>query len=311
MLVKRYSFIVADRSTGVVHRFALSVRPRLVAALLVVMPLAWLGHAAWLDGTRFDAEKWLSSPRWTMNDRLRSFNALLQSEVQRYSSTTADLSRRIAALQLVVETLRAQSIVDPGIRQAMVRLAELDRSGGASALRAVAQAAPAETLELLHDLLDVLEVELGVARDGIRLRQDLAEATPLNLPAAGRISARYGYRSDPFTDERTFHPALDISTGYGQPVRSTAAGEVTEAGRNGNLGKMIEIDHGFGRRTRYGHLSEFAIAVGEDVERGQIIGYAGATGRATGSHVHYEVLVGSQRMNPLRLVIASGTVSAD
>ena len=74
---------------------------------------------------------------------------------------------------------------------------------------------------------------------------------------------------------------------------------------------MIEIDHGFGRRTRYGHLSEFAIAVGEDVERGQIIGYAGATGRATGSHVHYEVLVGSQRMNPLRLFIASGTVSAD
>ena len=311
MLVKRYSFIVADRSTGVVHRFALSVRPRLVAALLVVLPLGWLGHAAWLDGTRFDVEEWLSSPRWTMNDRLRSFNALLQSEVQRYSSTTSDLSRRIAALQLVVETLRDQSIVDPGIQQAMVRLAELDRSGGASALRAVAQAAPAETLDLLHDLLDVLEVELGVAHDRIRLRQDLAEATPLNLPAAGRISARYGYRSDPFTDERTFHPALDISTGYGQPVRSTAAGEVTEAGRNGNLGKMIEIDHGFGRRTRYGHLSEFAIAVGEDVERGQIIGYAGATGRATGSHVHYEVLVGSQRMNPLRLVIASGTVSAD
>ncbi len=311
MLVKRYSFIVADRATGVVHRFALSVRPRLVAALLVVLPLGWLGHTAWLDGTRFDAEKWLSSPRWTMNDRLRSFNALLQSEVQRYSSTTADLSRRIAALQLVVETLRDQSIVDPGIRQAMVRLAERDRSGGASALRTVAQAAPAETLDLLHDLLDVLEVELGVARDGIRLRQDLAEATPLNLPAAGRISARYGYRRDPFTDERTFHPALDISTGYGQPVRSTAAGEVTEAGRNGNLGKMIEIAHGFGRRTRYGHLSEFAIAVGEDVERGQIIGYAGATGRATGSHVHYEVLVGSQRMNPLRLVIASGTVSAD
>ena len=312
MLVKRYSFIVADRSTGVVHRFALSVRPSVVAALLLVaLPLGWLLHAAWLDGMRFEPEKWLSSPRWTMNDRLRSFNALLQSEVQRYRSTAVDLSRRAAALQLVVETLRDQSIVDPGIRQAMVRLAELDRSGSASALRAVAQAAPAETLYLLHDLLDVLEVELGVFREGIRLRQDLAGATPFDLPAAGRISARYGYRSDPFTDERTFHPALDISTGYGQPVWATAAGKVTEAGRNGNFGKMIEIDHGFGRRTRYGHLSEFAIAVGEDVERGQVIGYAGATGRATGSHVHYEVLVGSQRMNPLRLVIASGAVSAD
>ena len=310
-LVKRYSFIVADRSTGVVHRFALSIRPKLVFALLVALPLGWMSHAAWLGGSRFDPAEWLSSPRWTMNDRLRSFNALLQTEIDRYSAATADLSRRVAALQLVVEALHDQSIVDPGIRQAMTQVAEVDRSRAASALRTVVQAAPTETLDLLRDLLDVLELELGVTRDGILLREDLAAATPFNLPAPGRITARYGYRSDPFTDERTFHPALDISTGYGQPVRATASGRVSEAGRNGNLGKMIEIDHGFGRRTRYGHLSEFAIAVGEDVERGQVIGYVGATGRATGSHVHYEVLVGDRRMNPLRLVFASGTASAD
>ena len=311
MLVKRYSFIVADRSTGVVHRFALSIRPKLVLGLLVALPLGWVAQAAWLGGSRFDPAEWLSSPRWTMNDRLRSFNALLQTEIERYSATTVDLSRRVVALQLVVEALRDQSVVDPAFRQAMTQVAEADRSRAASTLRAVVQAAPTETLALLHDLLDVLELELGVAHDNILLRQDLAAATPFNLPAPGRITARYGYRSDPFTDERTFHHALDISTGYGQPVRATASGRIAEAGRNGNLGKMIEIDHGFGRRTRYGHLSEFAIAGGENVERGQVIGYAGATGRATGSHVHYEVLVGNRRMNPLRLVFASGTASAD
>ena len=311
MLVKRYSFIVADRSTGVVRRFALSVRPKLVLALLVALPLGWFSHAAWLDGSRFDRAEWLSSPRWTMNERLRSFNALLQTEVERYGSNTIDLARRVAALQLVVAALSDQSAVDPGMRQAMARVAEADRSRAVSALRTVVQGAPAETLDLLHDLLDVLEIELGTVRDNILRRQDLAAATPFNLPAGGRITARYGYRRDPFTSERTFHPALDISTGYGQPVRATADGRVAEAGRNGNLGKMIEIDHGFGRRTRYGHLSEFAIAVGEDVERGQVIGYVGATGRATGSHVHYEVLVGNRRMNPLRLVFASGAVSAD
>ena len=310
-LVKRYSFIVADRSTGVVHRFALSVRPKLVLALLVALPLGWGAHAAWLDGARFDPAEWLASPRWTMNDRLRSFNALLQTEIRQFSSDTIDLSRRVTALQAVVAALRDESVVTPGLRRAMVQLAEVDRSRTASTLRAVAQAAPTETLDVLHDLLDVLEIELGVARDNIGLRQDLAAATPFDLPTPGRITARYGYRRDPFTRERTFHPALDISTGYGQPVRATADGRVAEAGRNGNLGKMIEIDHGFGRRTRYGHLSEFAIAVGESVERGQVIGYAGATGRATGSHVHYEVLVGSRRMNPLRMVFASGSVSAD
>ena len=311
MVVKRYSFIVADRSTGVVHRFGLSFRPKLVAALLAALPLGWAAHAAWLDGSRFDPAKWLSSPRWTMNERLRSFNALLQTEIERYGASNVDLSRRVAALQIVVEALRNQSIVDPGIRQAMARVAEVDRSRAASALREVVRAAPTETLDLLHDVLDVLELELGVARDSILLRQDLAAATPFNLPAAGRIRSRFGYRRDPFTAERRLHQGLDISTSYGQPVRATADGRVAEAGRNGAFGKMIEIDHGFGRRTRYGHLSDFAIRAGEDVERGQVIGYAGATGRATGSHVHYEVLVGNRQMNPMRLVFASGAVSAD
>ena len=311
MLVRRYSFIVADRSTGVVRRFALSVRPKLLAALVAVLPFGWMAYASWLDGSRLDPAEWLSSPRWTVNDRLRSLNALLQTEIERYSANALDVSRRVAALQPVVEALRDQSVVDLPVSQAMAQLAEVDRSRAASVLRTVAQAAPTETLDLLHDLLDVLEIELAFALDRIRLRQDLAEATPLNLPAPGRITARYGWRRDPFTDERTFHPALDISTGYGQPVRATAAGRVVEAGRNGDFGKLIEIDHGFGRRTRYGHLSEFAIRVGDDVERGQIIGYVGATGRATGSHVHYEVLVGTRRMNPLRLVFASGTASAD
>lgn len=309
MLVKRYSFIVADRSTGVVHRFALSFRPKRMFALLLCLPLGWGAYAAWLDGSRFDPDEWLSSPRWTMNDRLRSFNALLQAELENYGAATVDLSRRVAALQLVVGALRDQSIIDPRVRQAMAQVAEVDRS--ASALRAVVRAAPTETLELLRDVLDVLEIELGVARDRILLRQDLADATPFNLPAAGRISAGYGYRRDPFTNERTFHPALDISTGYGQPVWATADGRVATAGRNGNFGKMIEIDHGFGLQTRYGHLSEYAITAGEAVERGQVIGYAGATGRATGSHVHYEVMVGNRRMNPLRLVFASDTAAAD
>lgn len=311
MLVKRYSIIVADRSTGAVRGFAVNVRPKLVLSLLLALPLAWAAHAGWVDGSRFDPAAWLSSPRWTMNERLRSFNALLQAEIDRYNATTTDLSRRIPALQLVVGALRDQSVVDPRIRQAMARVAEVDRSRAASALRTVVRTAPTETLDLLHDLLDLLEIELGAYRDAILLRQDLAAATPFNLPAAGRISARYGFRRDPFTDERAFHPALDISTDYGQPVRATASGRVVEAGFNGNFGKLVELDHGFGRRTRYGHLSAFAIAVGEDVERGQVIGYAGATGRATGSHVHYEVLVGRDRMNPLRLVFTSGAASAD
>ena len=289
----------------------MSIRPKLVVGLLLALPLAWAAHAVWMDGSRFDPAAWLSSPRWTMNERLRSYSALLQARIDRYDATAADLSRRIPALQLVVGALREQAVVDPRVRQAMARVAEVDRARAASALRTVVRTAPIETLDLLHDLLDLLEIELGAYRDAILLQQDLAAATPFDLPAAGRISARYGFRRDPFTDERTFHPALDISTDYGEPIRATASGRVVEAGFNGDFGKLVELDHGFGRRTRYGHLSEFAVTAGEDVERGQVIGYAGATGRATGSHVHYEVLVGRDRMNPLRLVFASGAAAAD
>ena len=104
---------------------------------------------------------------------------------------------------------------------------------------------------------------------------------------------------------------MDISTGYGQPVYATADGTVVSAGRSGAFGNLIRIDHGFGLITRYGPLSDFATTAGETVARGDVIGYAGATGRATGSHVHYEVLVNGRAMNPLQLGSLARSQSAN
>ena len=148
-------------------------------------------------------------------------------------------------------------------------------------------------------------------RRGVAFREALAEATPTLWPVDGWVSASYGYRRDPFTGVRDHHPAIDISTRPGEPVYATAAGLVASAKRNGAYGNLVEIRHGFGLTTRYGHLSTFAVRSGDTVERGHLIGHAGATGRATGNHVHYEVWVNERTVNPLRLISPADALAAN
>jgi murein DD-endopeptidase MepM/ murein hydrolase activator NlpD len=127
-------------------------------------------------------------------------------------------------------------------------------------------------------------------------------ATPSIWPVHGWLSAGYGMRSDPFNGGRDFHPGLDISAERGTAVRATAAGTVELAAPSGDYGNLVVVDHGFGIVTRYGHLSKFAVWPGREVKRGDILGYVGATGRATGPHLHYEVVTNGKLMNPLQLL---------
>ena len=113
----------------------------------------------------------------------------------------------------------------------------------------------------------------------------------------------YGSRRDPFDGSADYHPGLDISADRGDPVVATANGTVSSAQRSGAYGNMIVIDHGFGISTRYAHLDSFRVKPGDAVRRGDVIGYAGSTGRSTGSHLHYEVLVYGRHLNPLQFLL--------
>ena len=116
--------------------------------------------------------------------------------------------------------------------------------------------------------------------------------------ATGWASSSYGVRKDPFNGNPRMHRGLDFASAEGEPVLATGAGIVTFAGRRGAYGKLVEIDHGGGMRTRYAHSSRIDVEVGDIVTRGQQIAAVGTTGRSTGPHVHYEVLENGRHINP-------------
>ena len=126
---------------------------------------------------------------------------------------------------------------------------------------------------------------------------NMADAPSL-WPVVGPITSSFGERQDPFNGEGAFHAGIDISTSFGQPVRATADGVVLTAGLASGYGREIMIDHGHGIQTLYGHLSGFAVSVGEQVKMGQVIGYVGTSGRSTGPHLHYEVRIRNTPVNP-------------
>lgn len=141
--------------------------------------------------------------------------------------------------------------------------------------------------------------EYQVLLETVKEIKRIQDATPSICPVdGGQIASDFGYRPSPFTGQKEFHSGLDISDHKGAPVKATAEGIIISAGYNGDLGKCVIIDHGFGIVTEYGHLSEVKAKSGQQVKRGDIIGKVGNTGRSTGPHLHYEVRLNNTPINP-------------
>ncbi|HTB96251.1 MAG TPA: M23 family metallopeptidase [Terracidiphilus sp.] len=140
-------------------------------------------------------------------------------------------------------------------------------------------------------------LESGLNSDFAGDWTQLADAPSL-WPVEGRLGSSFGEREDPFNGEGAFHPGMDIDAPYGTPVRAAGDGDVTGANMGAGYGKQVVLDHGHDLITIYGHLSAVAVTAGQHVTRGEVIGYVGQTGRATGPHLHYEVRVHNVPVNP-------------
>jgi murein DD-endopeptidase MepM/ murein hydrolase activator NlpD len=156
-------------------------------------------------------------------------------------------------------------------------------------------------LELQDDLLDTDRI------------QRLLPYLPLRQPLTGQlqVTSPFGTRIDPFFGRLALHPGVDLRQAYGSPVFATAAGRVTIAAPDGGYGNLVEIDHRNGLVTRYGHLSTILVTDGQEVAAGEVVGKLGSTGRSTGPHLHYEVRIDGEPVDPMRFLRAGMKLSAD
>lgn len=162
-----------------------------------------------------------------------------------------------------------------------------------------------QELDMLNSVADYRQDSLQALLQGLVDRQNLMSSTPSILPiASGKhvITSKFGYRKSPFSSARSFHSGLDISAKIGTPIVSAGAGKVIQSGWKGDYGYMITVDHGFGVVTRYAHCSELKLEVGANVLKGDVIALVGNTGRSTGPHLHYEVLLNGVFVNPEKYI---------
>jgi murein DD-endopeptidase MepM/ murein hydrolase activator NlpD len=165
-------------------------------------------------------------------------------------------------------------------------------------------------IQEMHEAIDGLNTEIVITALSqnelsrfLEEQKSLLACTPSLAPTNGWYSSGFGYRISPFTNKREFHKGLDIATRIGTPIIAPADGLVVSVGREGNYGRMIAINHGYNMKTRYGHLHKYRVKKGDRVKRGQIIAEVGKTGRCTGPHLHYEVLLSGVPVNPLRYIL--------
>lgn len=168
----------------------------------------------------------------------------------------------------------------------------------------------ARNIDILTKQIVVQSKSLDEITDLAKNKEDLLLAIPAIQPIKNedmnRMASGYGYRADPFTKAKKFHYGMDFSAPRGTPIYATGDGKVIRAdNRVSGYGNHVVIDHGYGYKSLYGHMYKFNVRKGQKVQRGDIIGFVGNTGRSSGPHVHYEVFKDERRVNPMNFYYGS------
>lgn len=222
----------------------------------------------------------------------------LEGELRTLAERDAEL-RILAGLDPIDDEVLEVGVGGPGEPSlSSGALGELDPETASEAF------ATSYDLNSLERRARLLRESMDEAADSLAAHRDLLESTPSILPAAGRVSSRFTQsRMHPIHNRALPHEGVDISAVRGTPIMAAAKGRVTFAGRRSGYGLVVEIDHGFGFETLYGHTAEVLVRPGQQVNRGDVIARVGSSGIATSPHLHYEVRVNSRPVNPMNYVI--------
>jgi murein DD-endopeptidase MepM/ murein hydrolase activator NlpD len=287
---KRYSTIIfvpharaKFRKLKVSHRLLFSIFSILTSSLCL--------------STFFSVQYFTSLSQTHELSKLRKENKELQSANEQFSRSVEGLRTQ---LRTVEDRTRKLAII------AGITTLDEGSQGGSGGLRndSLNVGSPyRDDVDKMSFRSNRLQKDLSVLEEKFVAQSRLLSSTPSIAPVRGILTDGFGGRSDPFTGEPGQHAAIDISSAMGQAVRAPADGIVVKAEWANGYGNVIYVSHGYGYSTRYGHLSKFAAKPGQRVHRGDILGYVGSTGRSTGPHLHYEVRVNNNPVNPLEYIL--------
>ncbi len=310
------NIVVLRRKNGCSGLLALT-KKRLVSLVLgtvIVLPVTFL-----IIGYQFGVAHMRANPddlSLALQGELDAAQRLKIEEVTRNAKENMD------ALALRLGKLQAHVIRLDALGQRLTQMANLDK-GEFNFEQPPAQGGPLsktddpsiasmelpdflESLEELAVQIEDRSQQLGVLEEMIMTRNLQAEVVPAGRPITrGWLSSYYGMRTDPFSGRRAHHSGIDFAGKEGSDVVSVAAGVVTYSGPRSGYGNLVEVNHGKGYVTRYGHNKENLVKVGDTIKKGQVIAKMGSTGRSTGPHVHFEVIVNGRAVNPKKYILAA------
>ena len=290
MLRRFYTVMIVPHEGGALRR--LSVSMNFVVSMAGIFLFCFVSSAFlvqfFLGGT----------PAVASDERLRAENERLAMENTRYRGLMQEMSGRLEAFTEKTEELgRAQGTwPEDGMGGGVLVADEADGK---------LYVADGDWLSETRAVLEKADYRLQQMDE--RICEASVEPRPVSpptqdivWPVAGRITSTFGMRRDPFDGSRRFHEGIDIAAPFDAPVVCVADGIVIDSRRHGGYGNMVLVDHGDGRKTLYGHLRRSNVQIGQHISRGQVLGNVGSTGRATGPHVHFEVLDNDRPVDPVK-----------
>lgn len=237
--------------------------------------------------------------------RMMEENAALSEKLERLRWELADVSANYEALvsrEIAIRELFELPEIDPEQRMLGVGGQISEPPILASRANEVAYQSGVE-IDRLNRLARFELEKYAEIIEALSDKKRRLDHTPSIRPSRGWLSRGIGMKRNPFTGSMQYHSGIDLANRRGTPVVATADGKVSMARRNGGMGNMVILKHGFGLVTRYGHLDKILVKSGSKVKRGDVIGLMGSTGYSTGSHLHYEVIRNGKSKNPLKYII--------
>jgi murein DD-endopeptidase MepM/ murein hydrolase activator NlpD len=286
---KRYSTIIFVPHARAKFR-KLKVSHRLLFSLISIV------STSLCLSTFFSVQYFTSLSQTHELSKLRRENRELQTANEQFGKSVESLRTQ---LRTVEDRTRKLAII------AGITTLDEASQGGSGGLRSEEMAGSPyrDDVDKMSFRSHRLNKDLSALEEKFVAQSRMLSSTPSIAPVRGILTDGFGGRSDPFTREPGQHNAIDISSAVGQAIRAPADGIVVKAEWASGYGNVVYVSHGYGYSTRYGHLSSFAVRPGTRVKRGEVIGYVGSTGRSTGPHLHYEVRVNNNPVNPLEYIL--------